>query len=273
MSNFSQGNSFEEILGRMLNTVPNTLDKRQGSIIYDALAPAAAELAQCYIALDVYDDQTYLLNAVGENLDNKAYDYGITRNSATYAQKVGKFVDTENELIEIEIGSRWSTPIENGGLVYSATQKLENGNYVLTCETAGISGNEYLGTMLPLGAINNLGSATLLSTYIAGEDEESDDGLRKRIIEKIKSDTFGGNIADYKQYVKSIDGIGDCLVIPIWNGGGTVKLLIVTTSYEIPTEAKITQVQNLIDPSANSGKGYGKAPIRTPSNSSSTNKA
>ena len=29
----------------MLDAVPNDLDKREGSIIYNALAPAAAELA------------------------------------------------------------------------------------------------------------------------------------------------------------------------------------------------------------------------------------
>ena len=72
---------------------------------------------------------------------------------------------------------------------------------------------------------------------------------------------LGGNIADYKEFVKSIEGIGDCLVIPVWSGGGTVKLLIVTSSYQIPTEAKVQEVKNLVDPPANSGKGYGKAPI------------
>ena len=56
MSNFSEGNDFEDILARLLENVDASLDKRQGSIIYDALAPAAAELAQCYIALDIFSD-------------------------------------------------------------------------------------------------------------------------------------------------------------------------------------------------------------------------
>ena len=45
--------TFEAILEAMLDRVPNTLDKREGSIIYDALAPAAAELQNAYIALDM----------------------------------------------------------------------------------------------------------------------------------------------------------------------------------------------------------------------------
>lgn len=168
--------------------------------------------------------------------------------------------------MDVEINSRWSIPSTDGGYNYKVTKKLETGKYILTCETAGTVGNQYFGTLLPLNFVNNLGEAIITDIYIAGEDVENDDSLRQRIVEKINAQPFGGNIDDYKQYVKSIEGIGDCLVIPIWNGGGTVKLLIVTSSYEIPTEAKINEVQTLVDPTQNSGKGYGKAPIRTSSN-------
>ena len=36
--------TYEDILQRMLDRVPDSMDKREGSIIYDALAPAAVEL-------------------------------------------------------------------------------------------------------------------------------------------------------------------------------------------------------------------------------------
>ena len=45
--------TFEVILNAMLARVPDTIDKRQGSIIYNALAPAAVELQNMYINLDV----------------------------------------------------------------------------------------------------------------------------------------------------------------------------------------------------------------------------
>ena len=53
--------TFNEILERMLSRVPNSFDKREGSIIYDALAPAALELQRVYIELnsilsDAYGD-------------------------------------------------------------------------------------------------------------------------------------------------------------------------------------------------------------------------
>ena len=261
MSNYSTKNDFEDILQRMLDRIPDTLDKRQGSIIYDALAPAAAELAQCYIALDVYQDQTYLENAVGENLDNRVADYGITRNQATFSQRVGEFSDTDNNLMKVEIGTRFSIPNINGGYNYKIIEEIEIGKYVLECETSGSVGNEYFGELLPLSSINNLGSAFINEIYIAGEDIETDESLRARTIAKLRETPFGGNISEYRQYVENLEGIGACLVIPVWNGGGTVKIVPITSSYNIPTEAKIEEIQTLLDPIQNQGIGLGIAPI------------
>lgn len=39
---YSDEMTFDYIMNRMLESVPDTVDKREGSIIYDALAPAAA---------------------------------------------------------------------------------------------------------------------------------------------------------------------------------------------------------------------------------------
>ena len=47
-----ENESFFNILNRALDKVPTDVDKRQGSIIYDSLAPVCAELTQVYIALD-----------------------------------------------------------------------------------------------------------------------------------------------------------------------------------------------------------------------------
>ena len=44
--------TYEVILKRMLDRVKNSIDKREGSIIYDALAPAAVELSIMYDELD-----------------------------------------------------------------------------------------------------------------------------------------------------------------------------------------------------------------------------
>ncbi|WP_252898271.1 hypothetical protein [Apilactobacillus ozensis] len=52
---------FDYYMDSMLDNVPDDLDKRQGSIIYDALAPAAQQQAEDNLILSEYIKQSYTL--------------------------------------------------------------------------------------------------------------------------------------------------------------------------------------------------------------------
>lgn len=246
MSNYSQNNDFKDILNRLLAQVDDTLDKRQGSIIYDALAPAAAELAQCYIALDVYTDQTYLMTATGENLDARVADYALTRKEATPSTKIVNIYNASNQLMDVPIGTRFSAPNEYGGYVFTVTEKNSTGVFKAVCETPGTSSNSYTGYLLPLTSINNLGQVLITSTLIPGEDIESDNDLRRRAVAKLQDKPFAGNRAYYTELVNDINGVGACKLFAGWNGGGTVKIAIVTSEYEIPEASFVTYVQGVV---------------------------
>lgn len=261
MYSYSENNTFEIILNRLLSNVPDSFDKREGSIIYDALAPAAAELAQCYIALDVYGTQTYVKTAVGENLDNRVADYGIHRIPATYAQASIRVLDTSGNLMTVPIGSRFAVPNESGGYNFEIIEQVSTGMHIGQCETLGSGGNTYTGDLLPLQGINNLGVATILAISKDGEDEETDDELRARTLRRINQESFAGNKAAYREMMIAIDGVADCKVYPAWNGGGTVKLAVIGPNHSIPSDTFIDDIQDEVDPLVNSGEGLGKAPI------------
>ena len=254
-------NDYTSILKRLLDNVDDTLDKRQGSIIYDALAPAAMELAQCYASLEIYKEQTYLKTATGDNLDNRVADYGLTRNPATNAIRLANIYNNDGILYDIEIGSRFSIPEDYGGYNFTIIEKMETGKFKIQCETPGSVGNEYIGVLLPLYNINGLGRAEIYGTFEAGEDIETDESLRKRAINKLNKDAFGGNQADYRRYLETINGIGGAKIFPVWNGGGTVKISIISSDFDIPSEEFITEVQDIIDPIPNQAQGFGMAPI------------
>ena len=61
--------NFETILSRMLAAVPDDIDKREGSIIYDALAPAALMMAEQYYMLTKLADMFFADTATGMWLD------------------------------------------------------------------------------------------------------------------------------------------------------------------------------------------------------------
>lgn len=77
--------TYEEMLQAMLNKVPGSVDKREGSVIYDALAPCAYFLAQQNFQLENYLDLVFPDTAVGEYLDRAVAAFGVTRKTASAA--------------------------------------------------------------------------------------------------------------------------------------------------------------------------------------------
>lgn len=63
--------TYEELLQAMLDRVPSDVDKREGSVIYDALAPCAYFLAQQDFQLDNFIDLVFPDTALGEYLDRR----------------------------------------------------------------------------------------------------------------------------------------------------------------------------------------------------------
>ena len=253
--------TYESILKRMLARVDDTMDKRIGSIIYDALAPCAAELAEEYIEIQIYKDQTYLLDAVGENLDRKGADFTIPRKTATQAERTGELIDTSNNLINLPIGSRFSVPESDMTVTFYIKSYISTGKPIFVCEQTGTVGNEYYGDLLPLFAINNLKQAKITGIQKPAQDDENDDDYRARIISRLNSKPFGGNIADYKQYVENISGTSKPKVFPVWNGGGTVKISVLDSQYNAISEEFISEIKEIIDPEEYTGQGVGIAPI------------
>lgn len=243
--------TFEVILQRMLDRVSNQHDKREGSVIYDALAPAAVELQLMYIEFDIILNETFADTASRDYLIKRAAERGVTPHPSSNAILKGVFN------INVPIGSRFS--LDN--LNYVVTEQIDNFQFRLMCETPGEVGNHNVGTLIPIDYINGLTSAELTELLIPGEDEESTESLRTRYFSTLDSQAFGGNIADYKEKVTQIQGVGGVKVYPVWNGGGTVKLVIVNSQYQKPSNELIDDVQTIVDPIPNQGDGVGIAPI------------
>lgn len=249
--------TFEAILNRMLDRVPNNVDKRPGSIIYDALAPAAAELAQMYIDLDININLSYADTSTGEYLERRAAEFGINREPATKARRKGLFYASGDAPMDVPVGSRFSL----GDLNYVAVSKISLGVWNLECETEGVVGNQDFGQLLPIDYIEGLTRAELADVLVPGEDAETDESLRKRYIDAVNEQPFGGNIADYKTKIDAINGVGGTKVFPTWQGGGTVKCTIIGSDFNPPSPTLVDEVQTTIDPLVNSGQGIGLAPI------------
>lgn len=250
--------TFERILQRSLERVGVDVDKREGSLIMNAIAPVSAEHANIYILLDGIITDGYADTATREYLIKRCRERGIEPHAATNAVLKGKFN------MEIPIGSRFNLEELN----YVAIELIESAEeetvtyyyYQMRCETSGTEGNKYFGELSSIDYIHKDLEGSLVELLIPAEDEEDTEILRNRYLSSFASSPFGGNKQDYKDKTNSLDGVGGTVVIPVWNGGGTVKLIIIDSEYHVASEELVAAVQEAIDPDPQ-GTGSGIAPI------------
>ena len=295
-----ESQTYESILQRMLDRVSDSLDKREGSVIWDTHSPTALEFQNLYLELENMLQEAYGDTASREFLIRRAKERGITPYSATNAILKGEFTPKDADVL----GKRFNLQELN----YVVTEKIADGTYRVECETEGAVGNQYLGGMIPIEYIDGLETAELTAVLIPGEDAEETEALRKRYFASFTDVTYGGNRADYIAKTNGIHGVGATKVTRVWNSefnpaemipsadvtkwykticnsledgvkqwltavyqnasnkkltvGGTVLVTVVNSyDYGEVSDVLISQIQTELDPEENAGEGYGIAPI------------
>lgn len=240
--------TFDVILARMLARVPDDVDKRPGSIIYDALAPSALEQAELYRQMDAFLELHFADTSNGEWLRKRTSEFGVDWLPASPAVRAATFN------ISVDVGARFFVD----DLFFVVTKAGTNAE--VTCETAGTVGNTPLtGTrLIPVETIDGLTSAILGDVLIVGEDEESDDDLKNRFAQRTDDPPSSGNKSHYVEWAQKVAGVGKVLVFPLWKGRGTVKVLILDANGNPATPELIADVQELIGETPD---GDGEAPI------------
>ena len=111
--------NYDTILERMLNRVPDKLDKRPSSLIYDTHSSTAIELQILYIELETLIQNSYGDTAAREFLILLAKDRGLAPEPATHAVLKGEFTPTTIDVT----GKRFNI----GDVNYIATKKIADG--------------------------------------------------------------------------------------------------------------------------------------------------
>lgn len=252
--------TYEVILQRMMNRVTedySNLDNREGSIIFNALAPAAMELAIMYTELDNALRESFINTASREYVLIACEQMGmdISQFEANAGIHKGEFN------VEVAIGSRWNCDLFN----YTVTEFIEmNGEYYtyrMECDTVGTAPNNQTGDLTPITDVpQDLTYAKLVECLIEGENKTSDEDIKTAYYEYVNSVATDGNVAQYKRWCSEFEGIGNSKIFPLWNGDNTVKVSILSVSNRAATEELIAEFQEYLDPGI-TGMGDGEAPI------------
>lgn len=243
----------ETIHQRMMQNLPDDIDNTEGGFPWDFTKPTALEKAELleFEMMEAVKIMHYMF-AYGIYLDYHAIASGLTRRRAVAA--AGELTITGSPGTVIPAGFLFAVPASGDQSAISFTTEDEvtiglDGTVKVTAraQEAGTIGNVAADTIVimvqPISGIENI---TNTEAFTGGATEEDDDTLRKRIKEMLENSdvSFAGCDADYKRWAKEVDGVGDVVVIPEWNGPGTVKVVLLDLNGE---PANSTIIGNVYD--------------------------
>jgi uncharacterized phage protein gp47/JayE len=252
------------IRGRMLAKVTNTVDKSEGSYVWDSLSPVAIEMVFIRMALQKALKLGFAQTVDAENIDYlvmRAEEHGVYRKAATYA--TGSIHITGKPKTVVPSGLKLATEADADlgikSIFFLTTESITipdggEADIPIKAAEAGAAGDVSAGSIVLLAtARKNVYSLTNPAATTGGTDDESLESLLSRYLEKVRNPGTSGNKADYKQWATSVNGVGEAHVIPLWNGEGTVKVVVLGADKKPAAADIVAAVQAYINETAATG--------------------
>ena len=240
--------SQEEILNGFLAYLEAEYDITVGSVFYDMLYPVAVEMVNAYARLDTLLSNAYASTASGVYLDRKVAEQGLTRIPPEYATGVIRIYGSKGAVVQTgaKVASKnlMFSVVDGGAITDKGYIDLE-----ARCTTSGKVGNVLKGEInrFPV-TLPGLTGVENITAFDGGVDEESDMDLRLRFFNKVSRPTASGNIYHYEEWAKAASTkVGTVKVIPLWNGAGTVKVVIVDSDNQPASKSLVLDVKEYIE--------------------------
>ena len=249
-SNPYESHTPESIKKAILSELEGTVEIREGSFSNHLASPAAYQLWLVYQLVPwlmqlVFPDETG-----GELIDLQAADFGLTRTPGVKAR------------VTLEFTALMATA--SPSVPAGTTVVTRDGLKFITLEDAGWSGG--VGTALAeaaeIGRIYNVeaDAITVMSRNVAGvsyctnpaaayggADEETDVAFLARYKEYLQRPISSGNKNHYIAWAKEVSGVAYDQCVPIWDGPGTVKVIVAGPDKELVDEDVIGEAADHIE--------------------------
>lgn len=241
LPDFLSNSSEDDIHEKMLENLPDDIDKTEAGFTWDFTRPLAIELSEFreYVLVEMLKSMFPVTCEESYILDFHAEERGIIRRESVNA--TGFVNITAKPGLVIPLGYGFSTNADDDGntIDFASTEEVtvdSLGNAKIPVEATEGGSESNVGTnvvVLHTGdesgeLLEDITSVTNENPITGGLDEEDDDTLRERIVtyDRSQSNSFVGNIADYKRWAMSVAGVGAVTVTPAEDTSGIVKMVI-----------------------------------------------
>ena len=218
--------TYTVIRKRILDNIESDIDKREGSVTSNLISPLAEEVAKSYLAIAEILGVGFIEDTFNDYLEKRTSEFGIYRKAGVNATGVITVEGVQGVVIPV------GTLVKINDLEFKILDEGEinkNGSLELSVIATNIGYKYNLEEGTALEFVENIRGVTSIKVkedFINGADVESDDELRDRFRVFINNPRTSGNIYHYQEWALECEGIGKAKVYPLWNGNGTVKVMV-----------------------------------------------
>lgn len=280
-------------------SINSSLDTREGSLVWYGDAPAAVELQNLYIALDTVLNETFADTATRPYLILRAAERGLSPQPASPAilqmaiAPTTLFLPLNTRFSIGELNYYVSADRGSGNYELTCETAGEAGNnytgtvipieYVDGLETCKI-------TSVLVPGEDEEDTELFRQRYLNSLNAQAFGGNQIDYIEKVNAIPGVGGVKVYRAWngnlkpanmippkeaeawIEGLSGVPE--PVKLWldtvyaaaknnmfTAGGTVKLVVINSTFTVPSPTLVEQVQTAVDPLQNAGEGVGIAPI------------
>lgn len=244
--------TYNNILDEMLDEFGQDVDTGEASLAFNACDKIAEKLEETYGDMD----------AINRNMSPDTMDldhliqYGELQRGVSYNYATAPVVKGEFQQ-EIETGQQFIC----NDFTYTVSELIDGFAYKLTCDTEGVEANTNTGELVPADYVDDYKGGKITEILRSGMNDEDEEVYREKVIETFYSKAFGGNIADYREKVDELDGVGGCKPKRRDRTSSWIYITIIGSDFGVPSQEIVKRVQDAVDPEQSHGEGDGIANI------------
>ena len=215
------------------------------------LYAAAAQIQGLYLQAQWLLDQSFPQTARGTYLDQHAQLRGLRRGAATCATGTLRFGISAAVSGDLTIGAG-TVCLTAGGVRFATTDDvvLRAGQLYVDAPAAalepGRQGNVAAGAVTVMAAMPaGIKACTNPEAFRGGDDEESDESLRGRLLDSYRRLPNGANAAYYEQAALSRTGVAAAVAVGRPRGVGSVDLYVATDA-GLPGEELLSELHEYL---------------------------
>lgn len=218
-------NTYENIKQRIIDNINIDIDKREGSFASNIISPLSEELAKAYINIEDILSLGFIEDTFDTYLDKRVSEFGVYRKTGTKAIGEIKVEGQEGAIITN------GTLIKANDLYFTVLNDIElptDDILYVEANEVGYKYNLLANTEFELVEKNDkVTKLTNEANFSKGVDVETDEELRKRFIKVVNNPSTSGNKNHYEEWALEVNGVSRAIVYPLWNGNGTVKVMVI----------------------------------------------